>query len=82
MWLTFIEGRRDEEAEEEEDDEAAAGEKMYVKYDPRLHGPRVAGRNPPLAVHFLKKFLTIVKRRCRCRALPHFACSLHIQVCI
>ena len=39
---------------------------MYVKYDARLHGPRVPGRQPPLTVHFLKKFLTIVKRRCRC----------------
>ena len=37
-----------------------------MKYDARLHGPRVPGRQPPLTVHFLKKFLTIVKRRCRC----------------
>ncbi|KAK9821947.1 hypothetical protein WJX81_000309 [Elliptochloris bilobata] len=55
--------RRDEEAEEEEEDEAAAGSEMYVKYDARLHGPRVPRRQPPLTVHFLKKFLTIVKRR-------------------
>ena len=58
--------RRDEDAEEEEEDEAAAGGEMYVKYDARLHGPRVPGRQPPLTVHFLKKFLTIVKRRCGC----------------
>jgi len=57
--------RRDEEAEEEEEDEAAAGAEMYVKYNPCLHGPRVPGRQPPLTVHFLKKFLTIVKRRGR-----------------
>ena len=64
--------RRDEDAEEEEEDEAAAGGEMYVKYDARLHGPRVPGRQPPLTVHFLKKFLTIVKRRCRCSLYMFF----------
>ena len=37
----------------------------YAKYDRCLHGPAEAGEHPPLSVHFLRKFLTIIKRRAR-----------------
>ena len=49
---------------EDEDADPTAG--MYAKYDRCLHGPRAELSHPPLCVAFLKKFLTIVKRRARC----------------
>ena len=49
---------------EDEDADPAAG--MYAKYDRCLHGPRAELNHPPLSVAFLKKFLTIVKRRAGC----------------
>ena len=45
---------------------------MYVKYNSTLHGPLAPGAKPPLSVPFLRKYLTIVKRRGRqalCRSL-------------
>lgn len=38
---------------------------MYVKYNSTLHGPLAPGAKPPLSVNFLRKYLTIVKRRGR-----------------
>lgn len=42
---------------------------MYAKYDRCLHGPRAELTHPPLSVAFLKKFLTIIKRRARCASV-------------
>lgn len=58
-------GRDDVEMEEEEEDERDQEGDMYVKYDSRLYGPRAPGKPLPLSTHFLKKFLTVVKRRTR-----------------
>ena len=57
---------------EDEDADPTAG--MYAKYDRCLHGPRSELTQPPLSVAFLRKFLTIIKRRARCAA-----CRLHSQ---
>ncbi len=38
---------------------------MYVKYNSTLHGPLAPGAKPPLSVNFLRRYLTIVKRRGR-----------------
>ncbi len=43
---------------------------MYAKYDRCLHGPRAELTQPPLSVAFLKKFLTIIKRRAGCAQAP------------
>ena len=51
---------------EDEDADPTAG--MYAKYDRCLHGPRSELTQPPLSVAFLRKFLTIIKRRARCAA--------------
>ncbi|CAL5229434.1 g12756 [Coccomyxa viridis] len=51
----------DMEDAEDEDADPTAG--MYAKYDRCLHGPRAELTQPPLSVAFLKKFLTIIKRR-------------------
>ena len=65
--------------EEDEDEEEAGGREqgadggMYVKYNATLHGPLTPGSKPPLSVAFLKKFLTIAKRRGRCA--PQAVCS-------
>ena len=48
---------------------------MYVKYNSTLHGPLAPGGKPPLSVSFLRKFLTIVKRRSR-QATSHIICNL------
>lgn len=56
-----------QEAEVEDADPAAG---MYAKYDACLHGPRAELTHPPLSVAFLKKFLTIIKRRARSDNLP------------
>jgi DNA replication licensing factor MCM3 len=36
---------------------------MYVKYDARLYGPRVAGQREPLSLPFLKKYVAFAKQR-------------------
>ena len=68
---------------EDEDADPAAG--MYAKYDRCLHGPRSELAQPPLSVAFLRKFLTIIKRRARRassllyrqnRPKAHSSCSL------
>ena len=53
-----------EDADEEDGDRDPQAD-MYAKYDACLHGPREAHEHPPLSVHFLKKFLTIIRRRAR-----------------
>lgn len=53
-----------EDAEDDDGDRDPTAD-MYAKYDRCLHGPRREGEHPPLSVHFLKKFLTIIKRRAR-----------------
>eukprot|EP00884_Botryococcus_braunii_P006172 jgi/Botrbrau1/15556/Bobra.0273s0008.1 len=60
---SLLQDRDDVEMEEEEEDERDEEGDMYVKYDSRLYGPRVPGKPLPLSTHFLKKFLTVVKRR-------------------
>lgn len=55
-------------AEDDEDENEAENNNsgdMYVKYNSTLHGPLTPGAKPPLSVPFLRKFLTIVKRRGR-----------------
>lgn len=54
-----------EDDEDENESEEATGGDMYVKYNSTLHGPLAPGAKPPLSVNFLRKFLTIVKRRGR-----------------
>ena len=51
--------------EDEEEEREQEGGDMYVKYNRTLHGPLAPGTRTPLSVNFLKKFLTIVKRRGR-----------------
>ena len=52
------------EDDEDENQDRAEGD-MYVKYNSTLHGPLAPGAKPPLSVDFLRKYLTIVKRRGR-----------------
>lgn len=44
-------------------DKAEGGSDVYVKYDPRLYGPKSPGQRDPLAVPFMKKFFHYAKRR-------------------
>ncbi len=55
-------------AQDAEDEDADPTAGMYAKYDRCLHGPRSELTQPPLSVAFLRKFLTIIKRRARCAA--------------
>ena len=55
-------------AQDGEDEDADPTTGMYAKYDRCLHGPRSELTQPPLSVAFLRKFLTIIKRRARCTA--------------
>lgn len=66
--------------EEDEDDEAEARPKqadMYCKYNEVLHGPLAPGGKPPLSVPFLKKFMTIVKRRGRQVSVSKYSTTLN-----
>ena len=47
-----------------------------------LHGPRAELTHPPLSVAFLKKFLTIIKRRARCArsATPSISCAVTLHL--
>lgn len=54
-----------EDDEDENEVAEASGGDMYVKYNSTLHGPLAPGAKPPLSVTFLRKFLTLVKRRGR-----------------
>lgn len=58
-----------EEAEEDDEDRDPQAD-MYAKYDACLHGPRAEGDHPPLSMHFLKKFFSVIRRRARCGHLP------------
>ena len=55
-------------AQDAEDEDADPTAGMYAKYDRCLHGPRSELTQPLLSVAFLRKFLTIIKRRARCAA--------------
>ncbi|KAK9824374.1 hypothetical protein WJX72_009826 [[Myrmecia] bisecta] len=55
--------QREDDNEEEDEEGGEQESEMYAKYDPRLHGARVPGQKEPLTLTFLKKFITIVKRR-------------------
>ena len=57
-----------EDVQDAEDEDADPTAGMYAKYDRCLHGPRSELTQPPLSVAFLRKFLTIIKRRARCAA--------------
>ena len=60
--------RMDMELDDDDDNENDANNPdqrkgMYVKYDRKLHGPKVPGQKDPLSTNFLKKFIKIAKNR-------------------